>query len=312
MRSTNRAVLDESSSVANGARTNAEMLVKLEERKVKIQSVLVTRLVVEQDFNDENTAVVTMMEKENGAGGVLLAGENALSNLVERKSSEENSEHLQPVVTQSTSGETSDTTSSDAYSHHDNSSTTPNTPTMRVAANTAASSCMDLKKYTHAINNYCLNDNNCNISNHSVIASNKQHVMTLNQDEECNICLSAFQVGDRIAWKSEQGAVVVDCEHGEKNKDGGSSMICRHVFHAECIERWLLVREGCPVCRRSYFEDESCNDDNDGNNAEEHNDVIDLERGDENNINSVGSHDVILAEESSNIRRVSGIVAVEE
>ena len=26
-----------------------------------------------------------------------------------------------------------------------------------------------------------------------------------------------------------------------------------HVFHDECMKRWLLVRDGCPICRRLYL-----------------------------------------------------------
>jgi len=52
--------------------------------------------------------------------------------------------------------------------------------------------------------------------------------------EECNVCLAHFQVGDRVATSKD-------------------SAQCSHIFHEECISRWLLVRDGCPICRRSYF-----------------------------------------------------------
>jgi len=54
--------------------------------------------------------------------------------------------------------------------------------------------------------------------------------------EECNVCLAHFQVGDRVATSKD-------------------SAQCSHIFHEECISRWLLVRDGCPICRRSYFPD---------------------------------------------------------
>ncbi len=40
-----------------------------------------------------------------------------------------------------------------------------------------------------------------------------------------------------------------------RNPEGGEAagQGCTHVFHEECISRWLLVRDGCPICRRSYF-----------------------------------------------------------
>lgn len=27
------------------------------------------------------------------------------------------------------------------------------------------------------------------------------------------------------------------------------------MFHDECMKRWLLVRDGCPICRRLYLEE---------------------------------------------------------
>jgi hypothetical protein len=87
-------------------------------------------------------------------------------------------------------------------------------------------------------------------------------------NEECNICLSAFQVGDRIAWSRTKKSVSFECEYSNDSEGKVNSMrcvlskdtACRHIFHAECIERWLLVREECPVCRRNYFDEEKDGD----------------------------------------------------
>ncbi len=27
------------------------------------------------------------------------------------------------------------------------------------------------------------------------------------------------------------------------------------MFHDECMKRWLLVRDGCPICRRLYLDE---------------------------------------------------------
>lgn len=29
--------------------------------------------------------------------------------------------------------------------------------------------------------------------------------------------------------------------------------ICEHIFHARCIDKWLLKNPICPICRRSYI-----------------------------------------------------------
>ncbi|KAL7435858.1 hypothetical protein ACHAXH_004951 [Discostella pseudostelligera] len=117
-------------------------------------------------------------------------------------------------------------------------------------------------------------------------------------DEECNICLTQFQVGDSAAWSMQYGKMVLSggtsssSDFSNNHHCGASSLtsndendVCKHVFHEECISRWLLVRDGCPICRRSYFAAitmmASAAAAADGTSA---NATIDLERGS----NSVG------------------------
>ena len=73
--------------------------------------------------------------------------------------------------------------------------------------------------------------------------------------EECNICLSHFQVGDRVGTNrhhDERSSFSGSDEMANSESEGVGSR-CIHAFHEECISRWLLVRDGCPICRRSYF-----------------------------------------------------------
>jgi hypothetical protein len=52
----------------------------------------------------------------------------------------------------------------------------------------------------------------------------------------CAICLNAYEIGEEICWS--------------KNSH------CRHVFHHECIEEWLLKHDNCPCCREDYLASE--------------------------------------------------------
>ena len=55
-----------------------------------------------------------------------------------------------------------------------------------------------------------------------------------NSSVSCNICLESLQDGDEIA--------------SAKNN------CCHHEYHVECLSSWLAKHDGCPMCRKSYFE----------------------------------------------------------
>lgn len=52
-------------------------------------------------------------------------------------------------------------------------------------------------------------------------------------DSTCSICLLEFKARDVISFSS--------------NKD------CQHVFHQDCILRWLYLKNKCPCCHRTFL-----------------------------------------------------------
>jgi hypothetical protein len=157
----------------------------------------------------------------------------------------------------------------------------------------AASAASPFRKYADALScnnchhhatNYCNNTNiHCNTQSNNnndavannnngssnITTTNKKHphqggantitLSTIQQiyGEECNICLSNFQVGDRAAWsKHHHHHSLLQQQQGQQQQQHG----CTHVFHEECMSRWLLVRDGCPICRRSYLDNASVDD----------------------------------------------------
>jgi hypothetical protein len=191
---------------------------------------------------------------------------------------------LVTIPSNETTTSTEETTSTEASIMEEVSSVAAPTPAA------AASVASPFRKYADALScnnchhhatNYCNNTNiHCNTQSNSndavsnnnnngsnTTTTNKKHphqgastitLSTIQQiyGEECNICLSNFQVGDRAAWSKHH----LQQQHSLLQQQGQQHG-CTHVFHEECMSRWLLVRDGCPICRRSYLDNASVNDD---------------------------------------------------
>ncbi|KAI4370520.1 hypothetical protein MLD38_018869 [Melastoma candidum] len=54
------------------------------------------------------------------------------------------------------------------------------------------------------------------------------------------------QVGGRVGEDTECIICLGELEEGEKVK---VLPPCEHRFHGECVDRWLLARTACPLCR---------------------------------------------------------------
>lgn len=64
--------------------------------------------------------------------------------------------------------------------------------------------------------------------------SNYQEKMQINQscvENECSICLEAFESQDNI-----------NTLHN-----------CQHIYHPECIKKWLIEHKNCPYCRTDVY-----------------------------------------------------------
>lgn len=54
------------------------------------------------------------------------------------------------------------------------------------------------------------------------------------EDESCTICLDTFQ-----------------------NREIIRTLICKHIFHKKCIDKWIKQTERCPNCNQYIYEEET-------------------------------------------------------
>jgi hypothetical protein len=71
-----------------------------------------------------------------------------------------------------------------------------------------------------------------------VIAQSRglQSVETSVQNLTCTICLHDFQTGETVCWAKVRE--------------------CNHIFHEDCVVRWLEYRDDCPLCRQNLLVDD--------------------------------------------------------
>ena len=85
----------------------------------------------------------------------------------------------------------------------------------------------------------------------------------INQEAYCAICLSHYEVGDKIVWSPTSP--------------------CPHIYHLDCILSWISVgKRKCPYCREFFtdkidIDGKKCRDD-DETNSTEHDIDLDLEQ----------------------------------
>ncbi|KAG8646316.1 E3 ubiquitin-protein ligase BIG BROTHER isoform X2 [Manihot esculenta] len=59
--------------------------------------------------------------------------------------------------------------------------------------------------------------------------------------------------------RKKSGERCVICQMRYKRGDKQMKLPCKHVYHSECITKWLSINKVCPVCNNEVFGDESKN-----------------------------------------------------
>lgn len=58
-------------------------------------------------------------------------------------------------------------------------------------------------------------------------------------------------------FKKRSGERCVICQMRYKRGDRQIRLPCKHVYHSECVSKWLSINKICPICSTEVFGDES-------------------------------------------------------
>ncbi|VDM62996.1 unnamed protein product [Angiostrongylus costaricensis] len=64
----------------------------------------------------------------------------------------------------------------------------------------------------------------CSFLNCSILQVSEQHV---EKSTQCTTCFEDFKLGELVV-----------------------ELLCRHIFHPQCVVPWLQQRPSCPICRQ--------------------------------------------------------------
>ena len=93
--------------------------------------------------------------------------------------------------------------------------------------------CKDEKKHEGNTLNKSLRKSNIILSTNKKFCNSSCTGSSESNPASCSICLEEYRVGDNIAWS----------RHPE----------CNHVYHRECIGKWLESKSSCPICRKPFY-----------------------------------------------------------
>ncbi|XP_044492492.1 E3 ubiquitin-protein ligase BIG BROTHER [Mangifera indica] len=65
-----------------------------------------------------------------------------------------------------------------------------------------------------------------------------------------------YKFGNLFSRK-KSGERCVICQMRYKRGDRQMKLPCRHVYHSECISKWLSINKICPICNNEVFGEES-------------------------------------------------------
>uniref|UniRef100_A0A1A9VZI9 RING-type domain-containing protein n=1 Tax=Glossina brevipalpis TaxID=37001 RepID=A0A1A9VZI9_9MUSC len=93
---------------------------------------------------------------------------------------------------------------------------------------------LSLLHYTQRLSeNYYYNTESTPVSSNAIISTEIFDTLTRettnDDDTSCSVCLNEFQVPATV------------CE-----------LSCKHIFHQECIRKWLELKRTCPLCRKPF------------------------------------------------------------
>uniref|UniRef100_A0A0K0DAH8 RING-type domain-containing protein n=1 Tax=Angiostrongylus cantonensis TaxID=6313 RepID=A0A0K0DAH8_ANGCA len=78
----------------------------------------------------------------------------------------------------------------------------------------------------------------CSFLNSSILEVSEEHV---EKSTQCTTCFEDFKLGTAFITTTRYSEAVT------------LELICRHIFHPQCVVPWLQQRPSCPICRQEVL-----------------------------------------------------------
>ncbi|KAF8390388.1 hypothetical protein HHK36_024914 [Tetracentron sinense] len=72
--------------------------------------------------------------------------------------------------------------------------------------------------------------------------------ITMSRDDLQKLPCFEFKAGERVSSPVDCAVCLENFNMGDKCR---LLPICNHIFHAQCVDSWLLKKPICPICRTS-------------------------------------------------------------
>jgi len=70
-------------------------------------------------------------------------------------------------------------------------------------------------------------------------------------DDDCQVVCEPLASADEASKKQPEGELCNICREEYKDNEELGILACGHKHHSDCIRKWLLQKNLCPICKKT-------------------------------------------------------------